>query len=164
LGAIFVQFLRALNGRIKSMAIAHSLLSQSRWRGASMSDLVRDQIAPYATATNASIGGPDIMLNAETTQALSMVLHELVTNAAKYGALSIPGGHVSVTWDKSFARESTAKLTVMWLETGCKSVAAPTQFGFGTDLIRDLIPHELGGTVDLAFGQGNISCKMEVPL
>ena len=99
------QFLRALNGRIKSMAVAHSLLSQSRWRGAGIGDLVRDQIAPYATVTNASIGGPDIMLTAATTQALAMVLHELVTNAAKYGALSIPGGHVSVTWDRSFASE-----------------------------------------------------------
>jgi two-component sensor histidine kinase len=104
------------------------------------------------------------MLTAAATQALAMVLHELVTNAAKYGALSLPDGHVSVTGDGSSASDSTAKLTVMWRETGCKSVAAPTHFGFGTDLIRDLIPHELGGTVDLAFGNGGVCCKIEVPL
>jgi two-component sensor histidine kinase len=119
-------------------------------QGSSINDLVRDQLAPYATDANASIGGPDIMLTAATTQALAMVLHELVTNAAKYRALSIPGGHVSVTWEKPSTWDSTTKLTIMWRETGCTSVAAPTQFGFGTSLIRDLIPHELGGSVDLA--------------
>jgi two-component sensor histidine kinase/integral membrane sensor domain MASE1 len=158
------QFVKALDGRIQSMAAAHSLLSQSRWQGSGINTLVRDQLAPYATDANASIGGPDIMLAAATTQALAMVLHELVTNAAKYGALSIPGGHVSVTWEKPSTWDSIAKLTVIWRETGCTSVAAPTQFGFGTSLIRDLIPHELGGSVDLAFGAQGVCCRIEVPL
>jgi two-component sensor histidine kinase/integral membrane sensor domain MASE1 len=157
-------FVKALDGRIQSMAAAHSLLSQSRWQGSGINDLVRDQLAPYATEANASIGGPNAILTAATTQALAMVLHELVTNAAKYGALSIPGGHVSVTWEKPSTWASTAKLTVMWRETGCTSVAAPTQFGFGTSLIRDLIPHELGGSVDLVFETAGVSCKIEVPL
>ena len=158
------QFVKALDGRMQSMAAAHSLLSQSRWQGSGINTLVRDQLAPYATDANASIGGPDIMLAAATTQALAMVLHELVTNAAKYGALSIPGGHVSVTWEKPSTWDSIAKLTVIWRETGCTSVAAPTQFGFGTSLIRDLIPHELGGSVDLAFGAQGVCCRIEVPL
>jgi PAS domain S-box-containing protein len=82
------EFVRTLEGRIQSMASAHSLLSQSRWYGVSLPDLVRNQLAPYATDANMTISGVDVMLSAAQTQALAMVLHELVTNAAKYGALS----------------------------------------------------------------------------
>jgi two-component sensor histidine kinase len=157
-------FVKALDGRIQSMAAAHSLLSQSRWQGSSINDLVRDQLAPYATDANASIGGPDIVLTAATTQPLAMVLHELVTNAAKYGALSIPGGHVSVSWEKPSTWSSTSKLTIMRRETGGTYVAAPARFGFGTSLVRELISHELGGRVDLVFEAAGVCCKIEVPL
>jgi PAS domain S-box-containing protein len=158
------QFVKALNGRIQSMAAAHSLLSQCRWQGVGISDLVRDQLAPYSTDANTTICGPNIMLTAAATQALAMVLHELVTNAAKYGALSIPDGHVSVTWDKPSTGDAAAKLTILWREIGSTSIAAPAQLGFGTSLIRDLIPHELGGRVDLVFGTNGIFCKIEIPL
>src|SRR5262245_62752818 len=88
-------FLRSLNGRIPSMATAHTLLSKSGWQSVGLDALVRNQLAPYATDTNTTIIGNEIMLTAAEVQAVAKVLHELVTNAAKYGALSIPGGRIS---------------------------------------------------------------------
>ena len=158
------EFVRALDGRIHSMAAAHSLLSQSRWQGVGLADLARDQLAPYATDANAKIDGPNIVLTAAATQSLAMVLHELVTNAAKYGALSAPDGQVSVSWERFSGEGEPPKLIMIWRETGGPLAAAPLESGFGTNLIRDLIPHELGGTVDLAFGAVGLCCTIEVPV
>jgi PAS domain S-box-containing protein len=156
------EFVRALDGRIQSMAAAHSLLSQSRWHGVELTELVRHQLAPYATEANTTIGGPDVMLSAAATQAVAMVLHELVTNAAKYGALSSPNGRVSVTWKRRSGGEP--RLAITWQEVGGPPIAAPVKSGYGTTLIRDLIPHELGGTVDLAFAADGVTCDIEIPL
>jgi PAS domain S-box-containing protein len=158
------QFVKALEGRIQSMAAAHSLLSQSRWQGVGLNDLVRDQLAPYAMEANAKISGPNIMLSAAATQAAAMVLHELVTNAAKYGALSTPNGAVSVKWDKSSDERGSTSVTIVWRELGGPPVIAPARSSFGAALIRDLIPHELGGKVDLVFEPEGVSCRIEIPL
>jgi len=158
------QFVKALEGRIQSMAAAHSLLSLSRWHGVGLADLVRDQLAPYATGANVTVSGPNIMLSVAATQALAMVLHELVTNAAKYGALSSPNGRVSVSWDKSSGERAAETVTIAWREIGGAAVVSPTQFGFGTSLIRELIPHELGGSVELGFGPQGVDCLIEVPV
>jgi two-component sensor histidine kinase len=93
-----------------------------------------------------------------------MVLHELVTNASKYGALSIPEGRVSVSWECRSSGDSATVLIIIWRETGGPPVAAPSQKGYGTSLICDLIPHELGGTVDLAFSSEGVTCTIEIPL
>jgi PAS domain S-box-containing protein len=157
-------FVKALDGRIQSMAAAHSLLSQSRWHGVGLTDLVRHQLAPYATDANTATSGPDVMLTAAATQAVAMVLHELVTNAAKYGALSTPDGRVSVNWDRPPNGDATASLMIAWREFGGPPIAASIQSGYGTNLIRDLIPHELGGTVDLVFASDGVCCEIEIPL
>src|SRR5262249_10324070 len=143
------EFVKALDGRIQSMAAAHSLLSQSRWQGVELTDLVRHQLEPYATEANMMISGPDVMLSAEVTQAVAMVVHELVTNAAKYGALSTPGGRVSLTWNLGSSGDAPPVLLIEWHETGGPPITAPRRSSYGTNLIRDLIPHELGGKVDL---------------
>jgi PAS domain S-box-containing protein len=158
------EYIKAVEGRIQSMAAAHSLLSQTRWTGVGLNDLVRDQLAPYAMAANAKVSGPNIMLSAAATQAVAMVLHELVTNAAKYGALSTSNGSVSVNWDKSADERGATKVTIVWREHGGPQVAAPARTSFGSSLIRDLIPHELGGTVDLAFEPDGVSCRIVIPL
>ncbi len=158
------EFIQALDRRIQSMAVAHELLSQGHWQGVRLADIVRRQLAPYATDANTTTGGPDITLPAAATEALGMVLQELVTNASKYGALSIPDGRVSVIWECRNSGDTATSLMIVWRETGGPPVSAPTQYGYGTSLICDLIPHELGGTVDLTFSSDGVCCTIEIPL
>jgi PAS domain S-box-containing protein len=157
-------FVKTLGGRLQSMAAAHSMLSKGRWHGVGIADLIRDQLAPYATGANATIQGPNIMLAAATTQAVAMVIHELATNAVKFGALSAPGGRVSIDWSAPSGGNGAAGLTVEWRETSGPPVTKPTELGFGSSLIEELIAHELGGMVDLAFEPGGVCCRMKLPL
>jgi PAS domain S-box-containing protein len=156
------EFLQSLDGRIQSMAAAHSLLSKSGWQSVGLNTLVRNQLAPYATGANVTISGTDIALPPAKIQALARVLHELATNAAKYGALSIPGGQVSVSWDCKPDGKAT-KLILVWREFGGPPVAPEVKSSYGINLIRNLIPHELGGMVDLVFPAEGVSCKIEFP-
>ena len=158
------EFVGSLDGRIHSMATAHALLSESRWHGVGLTSLVNTQLAPYATDANIRISGTDVTLTAAETQAMAMVLHELVTNAAKYGALSIPDGRVLVNWDRRLNGDATATLMLEWRELGGPPVAGEVQSGYGTSLIRDLVPHELGGIVDLVFASDGLVCRIEIPL
>ena len=158
------EFVKALDGRIQSMADAHALLSQSRWHGAGLKELVHRQLAPYTSSANTKISGPDITLTAAATQAVAMVLQELITNALKYGALSTPSGLVSVSWERRSSGDSTARLALAWRETGGPITVTPTRSGYGTSLIRELIPHELGGRVDLVFSSDGVCCNIEIPL
>ena len=146
------------------MVDAHTLLSQNHWDGVDLAELIRHQLAPNGTDANTMIGGPKVTLTVAAAQALAMVLHELVTNAAKYGALSTSDGRVSVTWDRPSSEGPAPKLTIIWREIAGPPIAAPVQSGFGASLIRDLIPHEIGGTVDLAFLADGACCKIEFPL
>ena len=157
------EFIKALDRRIQSMAVAHELLSQGNWLGVRLANLVRHQLAPYATDANTATSGPDIALNAAATEALGMVLHELVTNAFKYGALSIPEGRISVSWEYQNSGDATLGLKVLWRETCGPSVSAPCKSGYGISLICELIPHELGGAVDLAFSSEGVSCTIDIP-
>src|SRR5262249_5300385 len=141
----------------------HSLLSKSGWRGVGLDALVCNELAPYATDTNITIGGTDIMLTATKTQAVAKVLHELATNAAKYGALSTPGGHVSVNWDRK-PNGDGSNLSIVWQERDGPPVKSGIQSSYGTNLIRDLIPHELGGKVDLVLAPEGVSCQIEIPI
>jgi len=157
------EYVQSLDQRIQSMADAHALLSQNRWVGADLAELVRRQLAPCATDANTTIGGPNVGLTVAATQALAMVLHELVTNAAKYGALSTPHGRVEVNWNYGDG-EDAASLSITWREIGGPAVGPSADHRYGVNIIRDLIPQELGGSVDLAFASGGVCCKIEFPL
>src|SRR5215469_4921780 len=156
-------FVRSLGGRIQSMAAAHTLLSESNWQSVGLDALVHTQLAPYKTGTNVKTSGTDVMLAPTETQALGRVLHELATNAAKYGALSIPGGQVSVSWDRK-PNGQAASLILEWREHGGPRAVPDIESSYGTNLIRNLIPHELEGTVDLEFAAEGVNCRIEIPL
>ena len=158
------EFARSLDGRIHSMAAALTLLSQRGELGVGLGALVHDQLAPYAAEANITIRGTELMLTPVAIQAVGMVLHELVTNAAKYGALSVPTGQVSVSWEHRQNGSAAATLILVWRESGGPRIAAEVKPGYGTRLIRELVPYELGGTVDLVFAPEGVSCRIEFPL
>jgi two-component sensor histidine kinase len=159
------EFVVAFDGRIKSMAITHELLSQRNWHGIPLAELVRRELAAYATANNTHIQGPDVMLDAEGGQILAMALHELATNAAKFGAISAKAGCVSVRWSLTRNGHANSALCIDWQETGGPQLVRPVlnRAGFGTNVIRELVPYELGGTVDYAFAPDGVICKFKIP-
>jgi PAS domain S-box-containing protein len=168
-------FAAALDGRIQSMATTHELLSGGKWRGIPLADLIERELAPHADGSNVSLEGPEVVLRAEVGQALAMVLHELATNAAKYGALSAQQGSVAVRWrcmggngpgngpEDGPENGSGGVLVLDWVETGGPAVTAPPRSGYGTSIIRDLIPYEFGGTVDLDLAPEGARCRLEIP-
>jgi two-component sensor histidine kinase len=156
-------FVTALDGRIKSMATTHELLSYRRWHGIPLAELVERELAPYATGSNTQIEGPDVILSADAGQAIAMVFHELATNAAKFGALSTARGRVCVRWSHKRNGHAHSLLSVHWEERGGPSVVPQTRSGYGTSVIRDLIPYELGGAVDLAHAPEGVRCRLEIP-
>jgi two-component sensor histidine kinase len=156
-------FAAALEGRISSMATTHELLSSGRWQGISLTELVRRELAPYAINNNTEINGAELELKSEAGQAMAMVLHELATNAAKYGALSTKDGRVSIRWEQHRNGHACSHLVLQWREIGGPPVVASGKPGYGTSTIRDLIPYELGGSVDLAFASDGVRCRLELP-
>jgi two-component sensor histidine kinase len=154
----------ALDGRIKSMATAHELLSGRKWQGLPLGSLIERELAPHANGSNVTAVGPEVVLEAEAGQALAMVVHELVTNAAKYGSLSVERGRVSVRWRLVAENGSGAHAALDWEEAGGPAVRAPSsRIGYGTSVIRDLIPYELGGTAELTFPPDGVQCQLTIP-
>ena len=154
-------FVAALDGRIKSMATTHELLSLRQWQGLPLAELVRRELAPYAAGSNTDIEGPGVILRAEAGQVMAMVLHELVTNAAKYGALSSKHGRVSIRWH--WQLNGSHRLAFRWQEFDGPVVVAPSNSGYGMSVIRNLIPYELGGKADLAITSDGVKCQLEIP-
>jgi two-component sensor histidine kinase len=157
------EFLDVLNARINSLAKTHALISRNSWQGVGLDALVRSELAFCANDESAVIEGPQVNLTAEATQPVSMVLHELATNAIKYGALSNDYGQVSVRWRMQSSGGDGGGLVLEWRETGGPPVAVPNVTGYGTSVIRDLVPYELGGAADYVFAPDGIRCKLEIP-
>jgi PAS domain S-box-containing protein len=155
-------FAAVLEGRLRSMAATHELLGARWWQGVSLTELVRRELAPYAARNNTELNGPEVVLRAEAGQAMAMVLHELTTNAAKYGALSTKKGRVSIRWDRRL-NGHPPRLVLEWQEIGGPPVIAPGNPSYGTSTIRDLIPYEFGGMVDLVFAPDGVRCRLALP-
>ena len=156
------EFIARFEGRLSAMAHAHGLLVQSNWQGADFAELVRVQLEAYASGNPGRIEmeGPEVALNAELATPFGLVLHELGSNAAKYGAWSSASGKVDLTWSTE-RRNRKPFLAVKWQETGGPNVATPTRRGFGTSLIENGIP---GATVHREFNSGGFVCTIELPL
>jgi len=157
------EFASSIQGRIWSMASTQGLLSKTRWRGVNLADLVRAELAPYMTITNATLDGPEVLLTPNATHGVAMVLHELATNAAKYGALSQQGGRVSVRWTVVNKHPVAAMLRIQWKETGGPKVVPPARQGHGSSVIRDLLSYELNGSVELVFPPDGVCCTITLP-
>ncbi|MDB5364127.1 MAG: signal transduction histidine kinase, partial [Rhodospirillales bacterium] len=156
------EFSETFNGRLRSLAAAHSLLTRGNWEGAELRDVVAMALKPYRQTENVVIEGPDAALGPNIALTFSMVLHELSTNAAKYGALSTPGGRVEVRW-ASETSDGGADLVLHWHEHDGPTVSEPSEPGFGSYLIRNIIGYQLKGRSDLRYAPSGVTCEISLP-
>jgi PAS domain S-box-containing protein len=158
-------YAETLIGRLQAMARAHDLLARDKWQGARLHDLIEGEFAAYvgADADALALSGNDLLLSPRAAQTLSLVFHELTTNAAKYGALSVPHGRVTIR--SSIERAPTGdSLLLTWTESGGPEVAAPERSGFGTVVIQRSIGHDLDGSATIEFERDGLRCDIRVPL
>lgn len=147
------------NARLHALAAAHAALSRSNWTGASLSEMVREGLAIAGGLGRVSTSGPDLSLRPGAAVALVLVLHELVTNAVKYGALSGDRGTIAVNWTVA----SDDRVVLDWIERDGPAVVAPRRKGFGTRLIATSISGQLGGEVSFDYAPEGFSCRMAFP-
>lgn len=150
-----------IDGRIKAIARAHTLLTRGGNAEGALLDLVRTELAPYDHIANITISGDDVVLSSSAGITLGLAIHELATNAAKYGALSVPEGHVDVSWRVS--EGNPPLFTLVWRESDGPPVNPPTGRGFGTKLIERSVAHGLGATVKREFRKDGVHLEISAP-
>ncbi|CAO3428227.1 sensor histidine kinase [Azospirillum doebereinerae] len=155
-------FTEAFQARLQILSQAHDLLTRKQWQGALLEEIVGLTLAPYHGAGRVRFGGPPVMLSTGVAVSLHLAFHELATNAAKYGALSVEGGAVEVAWSVDGGDGKTLALT--WRESGGPPVVAPNRRGFGSRMIERALPYELDGDVVLAFDPKGLRCVVSIPL
>jgi len=151
-------YVEAIEGRIKALARAHTLLSDSRWHGADLATLVAEELAPYRAGDRINFSGPDISLQPATAQGLALALHELATNAAKHGALSAPNGKIVLNWQ---LREDG--LILHWTENGGPLISQPSSRSFGLKVIVASIEQQLGGKSAFDWNTKGLRCEFFIP-
>jgi PAS domain S-box-containing protein len=157
-------YTKTLIGRIGAMARAHELLSREKWEGARLHDLIRSELESLVGEDSDAvvIVGEDVRLPARPAQTLALALHELTTNAAKYGALSNPGGRVTITC--ALGRRSSGTLRLDWVESGGPEVRPPERRGFGSTLIHRGIAHALDGEATTDYAREGLRCHIEISM
>lgn len=158
------RFLQRFGERLQALARSHDLLVQESWHGASLDDLVRSQLGHYLDRKNSqvSIEGEDVQLKPEAAQSLGLALHELATNAAKYGALSRMRGRVHIAW-KRLPPEKGGAIELQWAESKGPKVSGPKRRGFGSMVIEHNLTRAIGAEVSLAFEPEGLKCRLIVP-
>jgi PAS domain S-box-containing protein len=156
--------LQAFEDRLFALARAHDVLTRENWEGAELREVVNEVVEPYTRGNPERFGidGPRLRLSPPQALAIAMTVHELATNAAKYGALSVPAGSVTITWNST--RGDTPHLDLRWLERNGPPVVPPTRRGFGTRLIERGLAQDLGGEVQLTYAPTGVVCIISVPL
>lgn len=153
-------FQTALIGRLHSMARAFALLSRDNWTEASLGEIVRQELAPFDMGRIA-IQGPNINLKPRESLSISMLVHELATNAAKYGALSVPSGRIEIEWSTT---ESEGRFNLFWRERNGPKIAESTQPGFGLTLVEREVQYNLRGKAEIDFEPDGLAVALEIPL
>ena len=157
------QFVHRLTQRISALAASNKLLVSGRWQGVAIEELVRSQLSPFLNmAERAVLSGPALTLNPAAGQAIGMALHELATNAVKYGALSVASGTIRVAWNVTGV-DAQRSFEMSWLERGGPTVTAPQRMGFGHTVIAQLTEDTLGGKVRLNFAGDGLRWKLACP-
>ncbi|WP_341777553.1 sensor histidine kinase [Luteimonas aestuarii] len=153
-----------IESRLQALAATHDVLTRKKWQGATVDEIVRTAIAHCldVAANRFEVQGSDGCLEPRRAVALSMALHELCTNAMKYGALSTPAGHVEIHWSRR--GDDGNALVLDWRERDGPTVEAPASCGFGSRLLEKGLPHDLGGRVTLAFDPEGVHCHIETSL
>ena len=147
---------KAIEGRIQALANVHSLFVQTRWIGAELSTIVSQELAPYTSReSRVRTDGPQMLLEPSAAQAVAIALHELATNAAKYGSLSAAGGNVDLKWSQA----ADGQLKLQWTEAGGPRVQAPTRRGFGSRIIQQMIT-QLKGTAHFDWRPEGLVCEI----
>lgn len=154
-------FVRAVTGRINALARVQTLLAGSRWQGADLRRLVEEELAPFrpVEARRVHLDGPTVTLQPRAAQSFAMALHELATNAAKYGALSVPQGAVTIEW----VYDAQGRLALRWTETGGPAIEPPKRNGMGTGVVERSVENGLGGEVRFNWRSEGLVCEITVP-
>jgi PAS domain S-box-containing protein len=154
-------FKQAIAGRIQALASVHALFVQSRWAGADLHSVVTQELSPYCQdgETRARIDGPNILLEPNMAQTIAVCLHELATNAAKFGALSSPNGRLQIEWSHTADR----RLVLQWIETDGPPVNPPTRQGFGTRVMKGMIQGQHKGEMRFDWRTEGLACEIVLP-
>lgn len=157
------RFLAQFGARLQALARSHDLLVQDGWHGASLDNLVRSQLGHYIERKNSpvTIEGAEVQFKPEAAQSLGLALHELATNAAKYGALSRVRGRVHVFWKR--LPEQGGAIELQWIESRGPKVADPKRRGFGSMVIEHNLARAIEAQVDLAFDPDGLKCRIIIP-
>lgn len=155
---------QAFESRLAALAAAHDLLTTERWQSTALRQVIEQAgTGCGAEAERLSIEGPDVRLQPRTAVSVAMAIHELCTNAVKYGALSREGGTVSIRWEAA-AEPGGERLRLVWRESGGPPVAPPDRRGFGTRMIERGLAADLGGTARIDFAPEGVTCTIDAPL
>jgi two-component sensor histidine kinase len=155
-------FVHGLNGRIRALSATHDLLTQSEWGTTPVRSVIEAELMPYAqdTGQTVTMRGPNVELAPNDALSLGLAIHELATNASKYGALTAMAGRIVITWEMITDRLAR----IEWRELDGPPVPSERRRGFGTDLIEKIVAHELRNPVDLQFAPEGVRCTLVIPI